>query len=139
MRKRVVVAICGGLRPDRVDPLRTPAIWKLRQSGCWFANAKTTFPSETRVAAASMVTGAPPGDHGLLANAFYDPTIFPDRVIDTASEGDLAELSRLRGRLLSRLTLAERIARSGLRYAVVSTASPGTMAILRAGAMPGAS
>jgi hypothetical protein len=134
MTPRIVIVVCDGLRPDRIDPVRTPAIWRLREEGAWFANSRTVFPSETRVAAASLVTGSSPGEHGIIANDFYDATIFPDRPIATARAADLEELARIRGRLLARMTLAERVAAAGLRYAVVSTASAGTSAILAAGA-----
>ena len=134
MRPRIVVLVCDGLRPDRIDPVRTPALARLRREGVNFPHARTVFPSETRVAAASLVTGCLPGDHGLLANDFYDPRIFAARPLATASGADLAELARIRGRLLGRATLAERLASHGLRYAVVSTASAGTSRILAEGA-----
>lgn len=136
MRPRIIVVVCDGLRPDRIDPVRTPALWRLREEAIWFPNARTVFPSETRVAAASLVTGAWPGEHGLIANDFYDPSVFADRALATADAGDLDALARVRGRLLARLTLAERLARAGLRYAAVSTASPGTSRILATGAEP---
>lgn len=136
MRRRVVIIVCDGLRPDRIDPLRTPALWRLREEAVSFVRSRTVFPSETRVAAASLVTGAWPGEHGLLANDFYDPAIFPDRAVATANADDLAAVVQARGRLLARRTLAERLAQAGLRYAAVSTASPGTSRIIAAGAMP---
>jgi arylsulfatase A-like enzyme len=136
MKTRIVVLVCDGLRPDRIDPVRTPALARLRAEGVSYPQSRTVFPSETRVAAASLVTGCLPGDHGLLANDFYDPMVFAERAIATASAEDLAELERIRGRLLDRMTLAERLASAGLRYAVVSTASQGTSRILAAGARP---
>jgi phosphonoacetate hydrolase len=136
MRPRVVIVVCDGLRPDRIDPVRTPALWRLREEGVAYDESRTVFPSETRVAAASLVTGAWPGEHGLLANDFYDPAVFPDRAVATANAGDLAAVAQARGRLLARPTLAERLARVGLRYAAVSTASPGTSLIIAAGATP---
>jgi phosphonoacetate hydrolase len=124
------------LRPDRIDAVRTPALWRLRHEAVWYPNARTVFPSETRVAAASLVTGAWPGEHGLIANDFYDPAIFRDRAVATADAADLDAVARSRGRLLARPTLAERLSRAGLRYAAVSTASPGTSRILASGAEP---
>jgi arylsulfatase A-like enzyme len=134
MKTRIVVLVCDGLRPDRIDPVRTPALARLRAEGVSYPQSRTVFPSETRVAAASLVTGCLPGDHGLLANDFYDPMVFAQRAIATASAEDLAEVARIRGRLLDRMTLAERLAAGGLRYAAVSTASQGTSRILAAGA-----
>jgi hypothetical protein len=133
MKPRIVILVCDGLRPDRIDPVRMPALWRLRLEGVNFPHARTVFPSETRVAAASLVTGCLPGDHGLIANDFYDPRIFAARPVATASRVDLAELCRIRGRLLARETLSERLAARGIRYAVVSTASEGTSRILAEG------
>ncbi len=136
---RVILFICDGLRPDRIDPQRTPTLWRLRQQSFRYPHARTVFPSETRVAAASLVTGALPGAHGIVANDFFDPSIFPDRPVATADADDLLAVARSRGRLLARRTLAERILAQGLRYAVVSTASAGTSRLIAEGARgPGA-
>ncbi len=135
MRNRIIIFVCDGLRPDRIDPVRTPNLWRLRAEGVWYRNARTVFPSETRVAAASMVTGCSPGMHGLVANDFFDPEILADRPVATADAGDLAAVMRVRGRLLARATLAERTLAAGLRYAAVSTASAGTSRILAEGAI----
>jgi hypothetical protein len=134
---RVVVFVCDGLRPDRIVPSRMPNLSALRDRGVWFRNSRTVFPSETRVAAASFVTGSQPGMHGIVANDFFDPALFPGRALATADAGDLARIAEVRGRLLATPTLAERIAAVGKRYAAVSTASPGTSRILADGAMRG--
>lgn len=135
MRNRTVIFVCDGLRPDRIDPVRTPNLWRLRGEGVWYRNSRTVFPSETRVAAASMVTGCLPGMHGIVSNDFFDPEIIADRPIATADADDLAAVARGRGgRLLARATLAERTLAAGLRYAAVSTASAGTSRILADGA-----
>jgi phosphonoacetate hydrolase len=134
---RVVVFVCDGLRPDRIVPSRMPNLSALRDAGVWFRNSRTVFPSETRVAAASFVTGSQPGTHGIVANDFFDPALFAERALATADAGDLARIAEIRGRLLATPTLAERIAAAGKRYAAVSTASPGTSRILADGAMQG--
>lgn len=134
---RVVVFVCDGLRPDRIVPSRMPNLSALRDQGVWFRNSRTVFPSETRVAAACFVTGSQPGTHGIVANDFFDPALFSDRPLATADAGDLARIAAVRGRLLATPTLAERVAAAGLRYAAVSTASPGTSRILADGAMQG--
>lgn len=131
---RVILFVCDGLRPDRIDPQRTPTLWRVRQEGFRYPYARTVFPSETRVAAASLVTGALPGAHGIAANDFFDSAVFPDRPVATAEADDLAAVTRVRGRLLARRTLAERAIAQGLRYAVVSTASAGTSRLIAEGA-----
>jgi phosphonoacetate hydrolase len=133
-RKRAIVFVFDGLRPDRIDPVRMPHLARFRAQAVWYRGARTVFPSETRVAAASLVTGTPPSRHGLTANDFYDPAIFPDRPIATGNAGDLAAVAAARGRLLGRRTLAERVRAAGLRYAAVSTASAGTSRIVAEGA-----
>jgi phosphonoacetate hydrolase len=137
MTHRVVVFVCDGLRPDRIVPSRMPNLAALRDAGVWFRNSRTVFPSETRVAAASFVTGTLPGMHGIVANDFFDPALFASRALATANADDLDRIAAVRGRLLARPTLAERLAAGGKRYAAVSTASPGTSRILADGAMQG--
>jgi phosphonoacetate hydrolase len=137
MTNRVIVFVCDGLRPDRIVPSRMPNLAAMRDAGVWFCNSRTVFPSETRVAAASFVTGALPGMHGIVANDFFDPALFANRVLATASASDLDRIAAVRGRLMARPTLAERVAASGKRYAAISTASPGTSRILADGATLG--
>jgi hypothetical protein len=134
MSVKIVVFVCDGLRPDRIDRKRMPILSALRDKGVWFPNSRTVFPSETRVAAASFVTGTTPGMHGIVANDFFDPALFADRPLATAEAGDLARIVSVRGRLLARPTLARRTLDAGKSYAAVSTASPGTSRIVADGA-----
>lgn len=60
-RKRAIVFVFDGLRPDRIDPDRMPHLARFRAQAVWHRGARTVFPSETRVAAAALVTGASPG------------------------------------------------------------------------------
>ena len=69
---RVIVAVFDGLRPDLVTPELTPNILRLAARGTWFREARSVFPSVTRVATTSIATGAPPGVHGIVGNAFQD-------------------------------------------------------------------
>jgi len=133
-RKRAIVFVFDGLRPDRIDPVRMPHLARFRAQAVWHRGARTVFPSETRVAAASLVTGASPGEHGLTGNDFFDAAIRPDRPVATAEARDLAAVAAARGRLLGRRTLAERVRAAGLKYAAVSTASAGTSRIVAEGA-----
>jgi hypothetical protein len=122
--------VFDGLRPDRVDPARMPRLAALAAGGARWVNARTVFPSETRVAAASLVTGAWPGSHGLIGNDFLDPTVFADRAVATKDRADLEAVERRAGALLARPSLGERLAAAGMRFAVVSSASAGTSYIL---------
>ncbi|MGE0722790.1 MAG: alkaline phosphatase family protein [Alphaproteobacteria bacterium] len=125
---RVLVVVFDGLRRDLVSPATTPALARFLDRGTDFPLSRTVFPSETRVAVASLVTGCPPGDHGIVANAFVSSAAGP---IQTARIDDLERLAAVRGgRLLGRPSLGERLAEAGKRIAVVSTASPGATYLL---------
>ena len=55
---RVIVAVFDGLRPDMVTSEFTPNILRLADRGTWFRQARSVFPSVTRVATTSIATGA---------------------------------------------------------------------------------
>ena len=59
-----------GLRPQDVDPATTPTLagWA---SGGGMAGLTPTFPCVTSSVQATMWTGTPPGEHGIIANGFY--------------------------------------------------------------------
>jgi predicted AlkP superfamily pyrophosphatase or phosphodiesterase len=70
--KRCIMVALDGLRPDMVDTARTPHLAALTARGTRFANARSVFPSETRVATPSLITGCRPGGHGMVANTVFD-------------------------------------------------------------------
>ena len=124
---RVVVAVFDGLRPDLVTPELTPNILRLAARGTWFRQARSVFPSVTRVATTSIATGAPPLVHGIVGNAFHHREAIPERIFDTSS----AEMIRRAeahhdGRLVGVETLGDVLARAGKRFAVVHTGSAGS-------------
>ncbi len=124
---RVVVAVFDGLRPDLVTPELTPNILRLAARGTWFRQARSVFPSVTRVATSSIAAGAPPVVHGIVGNAFYHREAIPDRMFDT---GDAALIRRAEahhdGRLLAADSFGDVLARAGKRLAVVHTGSAGS-------------
>lgn len=127
---RFLVLVLDGLRPDLVTQTRMPALAAFRDRAASFAEARAQFPSITRVNKVSLATGAWPGEHGIWANAFWDPAIFPDRAVDLAKTADVHDADRAAGRLISVPTAGEYLARAGLRYAVVHTARPGAAWLL---------
>lgn len=124
---RVVIAVFDGLRPDLVTPELTPNIMRLAARGTWFRQARSVFPSVTRVATSSIAAGAPPIVHGIVGNAFYHRDAIPDRMFDTS---DAAMIRRAEehhdGRLLAADTFGDVLARAGKRLAVVHTGSAGS-------------
>jgi len=81
--ERVLILSLDGLRPDALDPDRTPAIVALAESGAASLEAQTILPSVTLPAHGSMLSGYDVEAHGLTwndyipANGFIrTPTLF---------------------------------------------------------------
>src|SRR3972149_3217061 len=71
------------LRPDALDPNRTPAILALAESGAFTLTAQTIHPSVTLPAHGSMLSGYDVEQHGLTWNDYLPengfiltPTLF---------------------------------------------------------------
>jgi arylsulfatase A-like enzyme len=127
---RIVLVLFDGLRPDVVDRQRMPNLARLREGGAWFANARSVFPSETRVASPSLSTGCRPGSHGLVANTLFDAERAPDRLLRTKTLADLAILANGQASPLARPSLPERLAAAGRSFALVATCSPGAAMLM---------
>ncbi|WP_439574841.1 alkaline phosphatase family protein [Phreatobacter sp.] len=124
---RVVVVVFDGLRPDFVRPDLMPRLAAFAGSQRWFREARSVFPSMTRVATTSIATGAPPRVHGIVGNAFYDRAIARDRIIDTSRLDHITHAEAvLGGDLVGVATFADVMAEAGLRLAVVHTGSAGS-------------
>lgn len=124
---RVVVVVFDGLRPDMVTPERMPNLAAFAGAGTWFREARSVFPSMTRVATSSISTGAPPALHGIVGNSFYFPEVTRDFVLDTSLASDLALAEeRLNGPLIASETLGDRLAAQGKSFAVVHSGSAGS-------------
>lgn len=122
---RFVIVVLDGLRPDLVTAATMPHLAALRDAGTSFANARSVFPSETRVATSSLVTGCRPGAHGLVANTMFVPSVTTQHKLRTNQIADLALLGQ-GSSPLTRPTLGERLASSGRALAVVSTGTAGS-------------
>jgi arylsulfatase A-like enzyme len=127
---RVVLIAFDGLRPDLVSPELTPHLARLAAEGARFAAARSVFPSETRAATPSLVTGCRPGAHGMVANTLFDAALCPDRLLRTKSPADLALLAEGRESPLERETVAEVLARAGRSFALVSAGTAGAARLL---------
>ncbi len=90
---RIIMVALDGLRPDMVDPALTPHLAALAASGTRFANARSVFPSETRVATPSLITGCRPGGHGMVANTLFDASVAPDRLLRTKLVEDVMAMA----------------------------------------------
>jgi phosphonoacetate hydrolase len=124
---KVVVVVFDGLRPDMVTPERMPRLASFAGDSLWFREARSVFPSMTRVATSSIATGAPPSAHGVVGNSFYFPEVSREFVFDTSRPDDIALAEAVLGSsLLTAETFADRLAANGRMLAVVHTGSAGS-------------
>jgi hypothetical protein len=123
----VLVAVFDALRRDHVTPDRMPRLAAFTANGSAVPRSRSVFPSATRVNASAFSTGGPPVQHGVVANKFFDPAAFPDRLIDTSSRSEVEEAMKATGMpFLTARSLGEEIGASGRRMGVWSSASRGT-------------
>jgi arylsulfatase A-like enzyme len=128
---RVVICVFDGLRPDFVTPELTPNLARFAGQGTWFREARSVFPSMTRVATTSIATGAPPSVHGVVGNAFYFPQVTQDHVLDMSRADDVAlAQAATGGRLVEAESFGDVLARAGKRLAIVHTGSAGSAHLL---------
>ncbi len=128
--KRVVMVAMDGLRPDMVTPAATPHLAAMAARGLRFANARSIFPSETRVATPSLITGCRPGGHGMVANTLFDAAVYPDRLLRTKLVEDVLAMGQGRESPLERPSLGERLADVGKSFALVSAGTAGAARLL---------
>jgi arylsulfatase A-like enzyme len=127
---RFVLIALDGLRPDMVSPEATPHLAALAAAGTRFANARSVFPSETRVATPSLITGCRPGGHGMVANTVFDASVAPDRLLRSKLVEDVLAMARGDESPLLKPTLGERLAEAGLSFALVSAGTAGAARLL---------
>ena len=70
-RRNAIIFIADGLRHGSVNPIDTPALYRVRSEGVYFANSHAVFPTQTMPNAAAIATGHYPGDTGQFANQIY--------------------------------------------------------------------
>ena len=128
--KRVVMVALDGLRPDMVTPAATPHLAAMAARGTRFANARSVFPSETRVATPSLITGCRPGGHGMVANTLFDAAVYPDRLLRTKLLEHVLAMGQGRESPLERPSLGERLAAAGRSFALVSAGTHGASRLL---------
>lgn len=67
-RRNAIIFVADGLRHGSVNPIDTPALYKVRTEGVYFANSHAVFPTQTMPNASAIATGHYPGDTGQFAN-----------------------------------------------------------------------
>lgn len=103
----ILIIVCDGLRTDQITWKHTPTIAQLGQRGVQFNRHHATFPTETRVNVASLVTGCYPDHHGLVANEFYQYSPKRPQKINTGTYHDLLTLPEQGDSILHAKCLSE--------------------------------
>src|SRR3954462_12863798 len=70
-KRNIIIFVADGLRHGSVNPIDTPALWKVRTEGVAFENSHSIFPTLTMPNAAAIATGHYPGDTGQFANNLF--------------------------------------------------------------------
>lgn len=129
--RRALVVLFDGLRPDLVRPDITPNLHRLQQLGVTLERQRTVYPSETRTAFTSLVTGAAPAGHGIVGNTYLDRSFMPPRHVDTNEAHAVEALDAAGGgTLVGTASLGEVLASQGRTLAVLASNSAGAARLL---------
>lgn len=126
-RRRALVIVADGLRPDFVTPELLPVVTRLADRGVRFTDHHAVYPSHTRVNASTLATGVSPGRHGIVANTMLAPFATGDHIVDTADYRHLDALDQhTNGQALFVPTLSELLDSGGTRLVIAGTGSAGS-------------
>ena len=70
-RRNAIIFVADGLRPGSVNPVDTPAMYRVRSEGVHFSNSHSVFPTQTMPNASAIATGHYPADTGQFANMLF--------------------------------------------------------------------
>ncbi|MGZ0189373.1 MAG: alkaline phosphatase family protein [Alphaproteobacteria bacterium] len=128
---RFIIVGFDALRPELITKAHTPNLAGWLQNAANFENARSVFPSETKVAMASIATGTWPGTHGVVANGYYEPATGDGALFDTGNVAQLARVTEANhGALVTAPTLAGALAAASKTYLTVSTGTAGNARFL---------
>ena len=125
-KRRVVIVVWDGLRPDLVSSEVTPTLTTLAESGTRVRNSYCVYPSETRVNAATLATGCYPGQHGIVGNKLYVPEVDPHGAVVTGDDATLTAIAERDPPLVAVPCLGDYLAEADKSVVVVSSGSPGS-------------
>jgi len=128
---RFIVTVFDAMRRDMITQSLAPNLRRFLDEGCDFPQSRCVFPSVTRVNATALACGAAPAATGVIANKFFDPNVFNDKLLHTGQYDDIrAAEAAYAGRFVEAPSLGEILAGHGMKAAVVSTGSAGTTHLL---------
>ena len=117
-----------GLRPDMITEELMPNLFRFAQRGVIFESHRCCFPSSTYVNLPSLVTGATPAQHGIIANYYLDRTVDPRERFEGSSVERIEKAQRkYGGKLYDAQSVGEILGLAGRRLAVISTNTPGSV------------
>ncbi len=87
--RRFIAIVIDGCRADRLLEARTPFLDRLRREGVDYVNTSTVYPARTVTGFSSMLTGAPPGAHGMASNFVPSLGVKCESVFDSLRASDL--------------------------------------------------
>lgn len=123
--EKVVIVVFDGLRPDMI-PGPMPTLDGFLKENLWFRNARSVFPSLTRVCTTSVATGAWPGRHGVVNNQFHQGASNGSMMIDTGRIDHLLQLKDRTGAIVTAESLGQRLASAGRRMTAIHCGSAGS-------------
>ena len=122
---KVVIVVFDGLRPDMIKD-RMPMLQTFLDGNLWFRNARSVFPSLTRVCTTSVSTGAWPGRHGIVNNQFHLNGDLSGPLVDTARIDRLVGLTDRAGAIVTADGLGQRLAAADLSMMAIHCGSAGS-------------
>lgn len=122
---KAVIVVFDGLRPDMVSG-RMPVLEAFLSENLWLRNARSVFPSLTRVCTTSVATGAWPGRHGIVNNQFHLNSDLGGPLVDTAQIDRLLQLSDRTGAIVTADSIGQRLAAEGRSMIAIHCGSAGS-------------
>lgn len=124
---KVLIVGLDGVRPEQICEDLTPNVLAFAKRGVRFLDNRASYPTETYPNVACLVTGTPPGVHGIVANEFLLPSH------DACKTWLGADLDRVEswnqdfgGRFHSVPTLGDILGTAGKTFWSISTEMPGS-------------
>jgi predicted AlkP superfamily pyrophosphatase or phosphodiesterase len=83
-----MVFVLDGLRPDSINPVDTPNLYRLRREGVSWTNSHAAVPTVTRVNSSVIGSGAYPANTGIVGNTMYVPASSTESATATWTRAD---------------------------------------------------
>lgn len=117
LKPRLVVLCVDGATPEMVETHRLFRYGQASDDSAPLRRLQTIYPSSTAPAHASMLTGVPPGVHGIVGNRFWDNAT--PQIVSAAYADPLASIHPYERASLRTRSLLDRFTAQGLRVACV--------------------